>query len=432
MSGANIAWMIAFLVAAVFAMVGLLDAVRGTPVKRVVALGGGTLPGVRDDTFLPSMELACNTQFTEDNHAEFFWNGDQTYPRLWDDLRSARESITFQMYYCKNGRMADTLVEILSERARAGVMVLVLYDAWGSSWRDAYVRRLQYAGARVEKFRPVTLANLNVLNHRSHARIVCIDGRIGWTGGFGIDDKWFGDGRSPGQWRDSNVRFTGPAVSQLQAAFASCWAETTGELLFGDRLYPVNDENSDGRDGALLAGVLHGSPSVGSTEAERFFALTIAVARERLYVTNSYFVPDRDFRKMFCEAAERGVDVRILTVGSKTDVKSTWYAGRARYERLLKSGVRIFEYQPTMIHAKTVVVDGHWCAVGSMNADNRSLSFNEESVLMLMDDGAAQTLEAHFHADLEHSREIVLAEFRKRGVVDRVKELVCLAFWRVL
>jgi cardiolipin synthase len=171
---------------------------------------------------------------------------------------------------------------------------------------------------------------------------------------------------------------------------------------------------------------------VGSTEAERFFALSIASARERLYVTNSYFVPDRDFRRLFCDAARRGVDVRILTVSEKTDVKSTWYAGRARYERLLEAGVRVFEYQPTMMHAKTLVADSYWCAVGSMNADNRSLSFNEETVLLMLDESAAATIERHFHEDQEHCREIHLEEFRKRGVIDRAKELACLAFWRVL
>ena len=428
----NAAFLILGLAVGLLALIGLLDAVKGTPVKRVIGFGGATLPGVREAAFLPSMELASRTELHEGNRAEFFWNGDQTYPRLWEDLRSARRSITFQMYWCKPGRMAETLAEILIERARAGVDVLLLYDAWGSSWKRHYVDRLKAGGVRAEVFRPLHLLALNIINHRAHIRVVCVDGRIGWTGGFGIDDKWFGDGRSKGQWRDSNVRFTGPAVSQLQSAFTACWAETTGELLVGERLYPVNDENSDGRDGPLTAGLLHGSPSVGSTEAERFFALSIASARERLYVTNSYFVPDRDFRNLLCDAARRGVDVRILTVSDATDVKSTWYAGRARYEHLLSAGVRVFEYQPTMIHAKTLVVDGAWCAVGSMNADNRSLSFNEETVLLMLNADASAALESHFMEDLKFAREIRLEEFRRRGAIERLKESACYAFWRVL
>jgi cardiolipin synthase len=171
---------------------------------------------------------------------------------------------------------------------------------------------------------------------------------------------------------------------------------------------------------------------VGSTDAERFFALSIASAREKLYITNSYFVPDRDFRSLIRAAARRGVDTRILTVSEATDIKSTWYAGRARYEELLRDGVRIFEYQPTMMHAKTLVADGRWCAVGSMNADNRSLSFNEETVLLMLDENASATVEQHFLEDLHHSAEIHLEEFRKRGFVQRLKERACYAVWRVL
>lgn len=433
MTGANIAFLVLGLIGGVLALIGLLDAVKGTPVKRVVCFKGEAVPGARDPSFQPSMELASRTELFGGNAVEYFWNGDQTYSRLWEDLRNARESITLQLYYNKHGRMAEELAEILIERVKAGVDVLFLYDAWGTSWKGHFVERLRDAGVRMEKFRPLGLLALNTMNHRAHIRVVCVDGKIGWTGGFGIDDKWFGDGRTKNQWRDSSARFTGPAVSQLQSAFTACWAETTGELLVGKRLYPVNDDNSTAseRDG-VVAGVLHGSPSVGSTEAERFFALSIASARDKLYITNSYFVPDRDFRILIADAARRGVDVRILTVSDKGDVKSTWYAGRARYEQLLSAGVRIFEYQPTMMHAKTLVVDGHWCAVGSMNADNRSLSFNEETVLLVLDDEASATVEQHFLDDLEFSKEIRLEEFRERSKWDRIKETVCYAFWRVL
>lgn len=430
MSGTGIVFLVLGILGAMLALIGLLDAVKGTPVKHVLGFRDGTVPSVRDESFEPSMELATRTELTPGNHAEYFWNGDQTYPRLWADLRAARESITMLLYYNKHGRMAEELAAILMERAKSGVDVLFLYDAWGTSWKGEYIDRLRRAGVRMEKFRPVTLHALNSINHRSHIRVICVDGRIGWTGGFGIDDKWFGGGRAHDEWRDSNVRFTGPAVSQLQSAFTSCWAEATGELLVGRRLYPVNDEN--GAKGGIIAGVLHGSPSVGSTEAERFFALSIAAAKKRLYISNSYFVPDRDFRRLIADSARRGVDVRILTVSDKGDVKSTWYAGRARYEELLGAGVRIFEYQPTMMHAKTLVVDSRWCGVGSMNADNRSLSFNEETVFLALDDGAAATVEQHFLDDLEHAEEIRLASFSQRSAWEKVKENVCYAFWRIL
>jgi cardiolipin synthase A/B len=402
--GMNIGFLLLGLIGGVLALIGLLDAVKGTPVKRVLGFNSD-IPSVHDENFEASMELATRTELFPGNRAEYFWNGDQTYPRLFEDMRSAKESITILLYYNKDGRMADILADILIERAQAGVDVLFLYDAWGTSWKGEYIARLRRLGVRIEKFRPIALKAINSINHRSHIRVICIDGRIGWTGGFGIDDKWFGGGRTHNEWRDTNVRFTGPSVSQLQAAFTSCWAETTGELLVGRRLYPVNDENTE-TDQGMIAGVLHGSPSVGSTEAERFFALSIAAAREKLYITNSYFVPDRDFRRLIADAARRGADVRILTVSDRGDVKSTWYAGRARYEELLRAGVRIFEYQPTMMHAKTIVVDGRWCGAGSMNADNRSLSFNEETVFLALDERAATIVEGHFMEDLKHSKEI--------------------------
>jgi cardiolipin synthase len=422
---ANGAFLIAGLLLGILGLVGLLNAVRGTPVKRVIGFGSD-LPPVTDPTFRAAMELVSHTTLTEGNSVELFWNGDQTFPRLWADLRSAKRSITFQMYYVKPGRMANELSAILMERARAGVSVLFLYDAFGTSVKKEYLDRLRAAGVRAEKFRPLAVTALNKVQHRSHIRIVCVDGTIGWTGGFGIDDKWYGNGRSKDQWRDSNVRFVGPAVDQLQAAFEACWAESTGELLISP------PEHSKGKGGAVVAGLLHGSPSIGSTEAERFFVYTIASAREKLYLTNSYFVPDRDIRALLIDAARRGVDVRVLTVSDETDIKSTWYAGRARYEELLRGGVRIYEYQPVMMHAKTLVVDGLWSAVGSMNADNRSLSFNEETVLMMADREAAAILERHFMDDIGFADEIELETFRKRGVSDRLKEKLFYAFWRIL
>src|SRR5688572_23766569 len=179
MTWANAGFLIGGLIVGILALVGLLDAVKGTPVKRVLDFDGSQLPSVHDDAFLPSMELACRTELHPGNSAEILRNGDEMYPRLWDDLRAAKHSITIQLYYNKPGRMADTLSTILVERARAGVRVLFLYDAWGSSFKKRYVESLRRGGVRMEKFRPVTLRALNHLNHRAHNRVICIDGRLG-------------------------------------------------------------------------------------------------------------------------------------------------------------------------------------------------------------------------------------------------------------
>ena len=428
MSPANIAFLVGGLIVGLLAFIGVMNAVKGTPVDCVQQFGDGQPAGVDEPAFRTALELVSRTALHTGHDVEIFINGNETYPRLWSDLRSAKRSITLQLYYCEPGRMADELREILVDRARAGVRILFLYDAFGTSFPKEYIRALKDAGIVAEPFRPISVLAAHHVQNRAHIRVVCVDGTVGWTGGFGIADKWFGNGRDEGQWRDSNVRFTGPAVRQLQSAFVACWAEATGDLLVGDMLFPTAEPRDDG----VLAGVLHGSPSVGSTEAERFFALSIASARKRLWITNSYFVPDREFRRMIADAAKRGVDTRILTAGEHTDVKSTLYAGRARYEELMRAGVRIYEYRNTMMHAKTVVVDGLWGAVGSMNADNRSLSFNEETVLMMLDARMGALLEQQFLDDTAHADEILLATFRQRGAWDRLKEHATHAVWRVL
>ena len=417
-------------------IIGLMDVVRGAPVESVGMPGDATsCPAIDDPFFRESIELLTHIKLRPGHEVDFFINGDETYPRLWADLRSARKSITMQMYYCNKGKMADTLLEILVERAMAGVEVYLLHDAFGTTLPDEYFEALKKAGVKVRPFRPFSFKSLQKIQHRAHIRVIVIDGKVGYTGGFGIDDKWYGTGRDKDQWRDTNVRFTGPAVRQLQATFVVCWAEASTNLLTSDCLFPVDttaDGGSDQASDGMLAAVLHASPTIGSTPAERFFVLSIAAARERLYISNSYFVPHKAFRQLLCDAAKRGVDVRVLTVSGSSDVKSTWYAGRARYEELFEGGVRIFEYQPAMMHAKTIVVDGAWLSVGSMNADNRSISFNEESNLVVLDERAGQKMEAMFLKDLTFANEIDPKEFAGRGLKERIFEKACHMIWRVL
>ena len=404
-----------------FAIVGLLYLTRGTPVARVVAVGDSTgVPAVDDPQFARTAALLTKVDLEPGTDAEVLINGDETYPRLWADLRAARRSITLQMYYANPGAVADTLAAIITARARAGVQVLFLHDAFGAqNLPESYFEALRAAGVAVAIFRPLHWWSLDKFSHRSHIRVVVVDGSVAYTGGFGIDDKWLGDGRTAGEWRDTNVRFTGPAVTQLQATFAAGWAEATGTLLAGDLLFPPGGFE---RAGPQYAGLLHTAPTLGSTAAERFLALSIAAARRTLYITNSYFVPDDDFRRLLVDAAQRGVDVRILTTSDETDVLTTWYAGRARYEQLLEGGVRIYEYQPAMMHAKTLVVDGLWSSVGTLNFDNRSLAFNDESNLLVLDAGFGARMQRLFMEDLRYSREITLDAFRDRPWTSRVLE----------
>jgi cardiolipin synthase len=415
----------------VLSLIGLRYLTRGTPVARVSgAESNRELPKTDDELFPASIELLTGTTLSHGNSAALCLNGDGTYDRLFADLASARETITLQMYYCQPGVVADRFGEVMRDRARAGVRVMFLCDAFGSAkLTKEYLASLTSAGVEVAKFRPVKWYALEKAYARSHIRVVVVDGSIGYTGGFGMDDKWLGNGGTEDQWRDTNVRFEGPAVRQLQATFATGWAEATGELLTGAQLFPPD---SDDPAGIMRAALLHTAPTIGSTAAERLLALSIAAARHTLYVTNSYFVPDDDFVRLLVESAGRGVDLRVLTPGRLNDVKSTWYAGRAQYERLLQGGVRIFWYQPTMIHAKAFVVDGCWSSIGTMNFDNRSLAFNDESNLLVLDEAFGAEVRAMFLDDLTRSKEVTYDEFRRRPARERFLEWAASRLARML
>jgi cardiolipin synthase A/B len=394
-------------------LIGVLTITRGATVRTVIAEGDrGGPPQVSDPLFPRTIELFTGTHIEPGNRVEILLNGDGTYPTLWKDIASAKKTVTVQMYYSQPGAVANTLSKYLIERAHAGVRVLLLLDAFGSQpLKKEWIQGLRDAGVEVAWLRPLRWYTLHKATQRSHVRVVVVDGRVGYTGGFGLADYWLGDGRHKDQWRESSIRFSGPTVAALQAAFASGWAEATGELLTGDMFFPpVAFEDR----GNVNAGLMHSLPTIGSTPAERFIALTIAGARKTLYITNSYFVPNEDFCKLLTNAAKRGVDVRVLTVSDETDVKTTWYAGRALYESLLQGGVKIYEYQPAMMHAKTIVVDGLWSAVGSMNFDNRSIAFNNESQIVALDADVGKQMDQIFLEDLKYSKEINLEEFKKR------------------
>ncbi|HXT18176.1 MAG TPA: phospholipase D-like domain-containing protein [Gemmatimonadaceae bacterium] len=412
------------------ALIGGLSITRGTPVSYVSTLSDSGPPAISDSLFERTFELFTGTHIFQGNAVQQANNGNGIYPSLWRDMRSAQHTITVQMYYSLPGKVADSMAAVLRERARANVRVLFLIDAFGSQHlSDEYLKSLTDAGVKVAKLRPLRWSTISNAATRSHVRVVVVDGRVGYEGGFGLADYWLGDGHHDEQWRESNVRFEGPAVMQLQAAFAAAWAESTGELITGPLFFPSSGFQPVG---PTRAGLLYTAPTTGSTPAERFLALTISGARKSLYIENSYFVPDEDFRKLLERAARRGVDVRVLTVSSKTDVKTTWYAGRHYYEELLGRGVKIYEYQPTMLHSKTIVADGLWSSVGSMNFDNRSMAFNNESNLVVLDTAFGAQMDSIFFDDLRYAREIKLDEFRHRSRWTKLVESIATLMSRLL
>jgi len=419
------------LIALILALIGILSVTRDTPVTSVIAEGDREgPPTVTDPLFAQTIELFTKTHIDPGNKVEILLNGDGTYPPLWRDISAAQRTITVQLYFCQPGAVADTMAKYLSERARAKVRVLLLLDAFGAGpLKDEWIDGLKAAGVEVVHLRPLKWYTLHKTANRSHVRAIVVDGRIGYTGGFGLADYWLGDGRTEGQWRESNVRFEGPTVASLQATFAAGWAEATGELLTGDMFFPMEPSVVEGN---VHAGLMHSIPTIGSTPAERFFALSIAGARKTLYISNSYFVPGENLMQLLLRAVKRGVDVRVLTVSGQTDVKTTWYAGRSYYEKLLEGGVRIYEYSPSMMHAKSLVVDGMWSYVGSMNFDNRSIAFNDESNLLVLDGTVSAQLDSIFLEDLKYSEEMKLDTFRKRPMKGKILEWGAQKLRRVL
>ncbi len=411
----------------VVAVIGFLFLTRGTAVRRVRAVGVDGAPVSPGEVGFPtSISLLTGSELLPGNQVELVLAGGG-FPRLWEDLRSARIAITIQMYYALAGEVTETLAEILIERARAGVAVYVLYDAFGAkAMGGKYAARLREAGVQIVPFRPLRLSTLWVVQNRAHIRGVVIDWEVGWTGGFGFDDKWLGEKRPGTGWRDTAVRIKGPAVLHLMEAAAAGWAEATGDLFTGRVLPPpVNG-------GVSSAALLYTAPTLGSTPAERYLAISIAGAQHSLYITNAYFAPDENFVGLLIDAARRGVDVQLLVGGPKTDVRVARLAAHGRYDALLAAGVRIYEYEPTTLHAKTFVADGVWSSVGTMNFDNRSLALNDEVTLLVLDPQFGQKMETIFRDDLRQSTPVDYAEFRNRPVTEHVKEWAANQITRVL
>ena len=350
--------------------------------------------------------------------AKILQNGDAFYSEMLSAIGSARDTITFEVYIFEPDEVGRRFMDAFIERARSNVEVRVLFDWFGSiRLRKKYVREMKAAGVKVEFFRPLALRNLVRMYRRSHRRAIVIDGRIAFTGGAAVAKKWAGDARNKEEWRDSMTRVTGCAVTGIQAAFATHWVYCTGEILAGPRFFPT-DEASDG----IVALAALSSPSDAMQPIRTLCLMSFASARQRLWIASSYFIPDAQFRKAARERSRAGVDVRILVPGKHTDAVPVKLAGQSYYEELLRDRVRIFEFQPSMMHAKTVVVDDAWTLIGSANMDERSMELNEENALGIADEGFARAVAAGNEADFAKSREILLEEWLRRPLYHRLME----------
>ncbi|MGH7926823.1 MAG: cardiolipin synthase [Candidatus Binatia bacterium] len=384
------------------------------------------VPGVvlGEPSFFPTIAAHTDAPILGGNQVELLFNGEQIFPAMLQAIRSARKSITYAQYLYKGGPIAYELAEAFAERCRAGVEVKLLIDDHGGSEMPEDIPALwKKSGCDLQWFRRIRLFQfitpweLLTYNYRNHRRILVIDGKIGFTGGHGVSQAWTGDGRSQGQWRDTDARIEGPIVQQLQAAFVESWRETTGNLL-GDELYfPRLEPRGD-----VNAQVVKSSPFGGTHESYLLFLLAISSAKKSIYITNPYFLPDERMTAAFLKAAARGVRVVVLSPG-QIDWMLVYRASRRGFGPLLLGGIELYEYQPALLHAKTMVVDGALALIGTTNLDNRSFALNEEVNLIVHDAAIAGELEKAFHEDLKRSKKLNYEEWQSRPWSEKILEL---------
>jgi cardiolipin synthase len=276
---------------------------------------------------------------------------------------------------------------------------------------------MKAAGVDFRRYKPNRLRSIAKVSDRTHRKIITVDGRIGFTGGLAIDDRWAGDARNPEEWRDTVVRLEGPVVLQMQRLFLENWLFTTGEFLDGESQFPEGR-----RVGSVRAQAVGSSRTSQLSLAKLHYFMPIQAARSQVWIENAYFIPDEEFLVALCAAAQRGVDVRVVVPGKHTDFRQVRYAGRSLYRRLLDAGVRVYEFQPTMLHSKVMLVDNLWCSIGSINFTGRSMKSNAEANVAVYDRDFAKQVRASIEDDMARSDLITLEQWKQRGLCARTKE----------
>ena len=354
-------------------------------------------------------------------------NGDQIFPAMLAAIRGAKRRISFESYIYNSGSaIAEEFTRAIEEAARRGVTVNLVLDAVGaSSLSDVDLQRLRTAGCTVALFNAPTWYSLEELNYRTHRKILVVDGEIGFTGGAGVDDQWKGNARNKEEWRDTQIEVHGPLARLLEGGFYENFVETAGVVT------PQLDAYVPAKGEEAASFLVRSSPTGGSNDLKRLYLLAIASARRTVDITTPYFVPDESTLWAFEDAVRRGVRIRLLVEGDITDAMPVKYASRHFYDRLLSHGIVIYEYQPTMMHTKTLVVDGTWSMFGSANFDNRSLELNDELNVGVSSPDLASRLLQDLERDLKVSRRIDLPSWRSRSLLMKTRERFWSAFGEV-
>jgi cardiolipin synthase A/B len=422
-TGLFVMGVIAFIFLAAFVLSGIFG-----PTPKYEITNRDQLPSNDSPEFLALVESMVDAKVNRTGTLEVLKNGPAFYTAELDAIRNARRSVNLEAYIFQKSAIGNQYLEAMAERARSGVQVNVVLDAFGSaSVTRTFFRPLLDAGGKVNWYNSPAWYRMTQLDNRTHRELLIVDGKIGFIGGAGIADQWFSGSHGQPRWRDTMVRVQGEAVPSLQATFAENWLAASGELLAGDAYFPqIACPNK------TAAMVINSTPTVGgSTRARVLFQLLLATAKRSISITTPYFLPDRSLTRELCRAIEdRGVKLRILVPGHKSDHLLTRSTSRGGYGPLLKAGAEVYEYQPSMIHAKVLCVDGLWAVVGSTNFDNRSFGINDEVNLAVCDSAFAERLERDMSGDLAESRSVSLDEWRHRPVTERAPELLGWIFER--
>ena len=373
---------------------------------------------VDDPQFERELGVMLGPSISTGNQVDDLQNGDAIFPAMLEAIRGARRNINFETYIYWSGEIGQQFADALAERARAGVKVNLLVDWVGAiKMDDAQLDEMEKAGVVIHKYRPLKWYNLGRLNNRTHRKLLVVDGEIAFTGGVGIADEWSGHAQDPKHWRDMHFRIRGPAVSQFQAAFNDNWIKTTGVVLNGPDYFPAL-----AAAGPMDAHMFIASPAGGSESMHLMYLLSIAAAERSIDLAAAYFVPDDLIIKALVAARHRGVRVRVIVPGEHIDSETVRLASKAHWGQVLKAGVEVYEYQPTMMHNKMLIVDGLLVSVGSTNFDIRSFRLNDEASLNVYNREFAARMTEVFEADLKPTVRYTYDSWQKRPWKEKFME----------
>ncbi len=375
---------------------------------------------MHEPQFRREMGVLLGPGITEGNHVDAYNNGEEIFPPMLEAIASAKNTINFETYIYWSGEVGQRFADALTDRAKAGVRVNIIID-WvgGMKMDEAQLEQMKKAGAHIEWFRPLRWYNLSRFNNRTHRKLLIVDGEVGFTGGVGIADVWQGHAEDPDHWRDMHFRVRGPVVAQMQAAFNDNWIKTTGEVLNGEDYFPPL-----AAAGHMDAHLFISSPHGGSESMHLMYLMAIAASVKTIDMHASYFVPDELTDRALRAALARGVRVRILVPGEHIDSETVRYASKKLWGPLLQAGAEVYEYEPTMMHVKMLVVDQMLVSVGSTNFDERSFSLNDEASLNIYDADFAAAMTRIFEADMKRSRKFDFEMWANRPWKEKFMETV--------